>query len=210
MKTDNLSARFTTDNKIKESDLALLKLKEGNIRFAEDKCIHPNQTSEHRMEVAKLPRPFAVILSCSDSRVPPEIIFDCGIGDLFVIRVAGNVLNNEIAGSIEYAVEYFGAKLIVVMGHSGCGAVTAAVQGGQFPGHISSLADAIQPALEKAKKETGDLIVNTINKNVELMVGKLKSPPSILMKHVQAGKLKITGAYYDMENGKVTFLNSAI
>ena len=171
-----------------EFDEALQKLIEGNKRFVWGEVIHPNQSVEYRDEVAENPHPFAIILSCSDARVPPEIIFDCGIGDLFVVRNAGNVINNEILGSIEYAVEYFGVRLIVVLGHNRCGAVTAAVQNGNFPGHIKSLIDAIQPAVANTKGKSGDLIENTINENIAMTVQKLKSSgdviePFVIMVH---------------------------
>jgi carbonic anhydrase len=191
----------------KAGDSALQKLIEGNQRYLRGKSIHPNQSAEYRIEVAEAPKPFAVILSCSDSRVPPEIIFDCGIGDLFVIRVAGNILNNEIIGSIEYAVEYFGSKLIVVMGHKRCGAVMAAVQGGSFPGQIHSLVDAILPAVKKAQNKLGDLVENTIIENISLTIEKLKSSSSVIERHLQTGNINITGAYYDVDDGRVVFHN---
>jgi carbonic anhydrase len=188
-----------------KSHSTLQKLLEGNERYMAGKSLHPNQTPEHRIETAVSPNPFATILSCSDSRVPPEIIFDCGIGDLFVIRVAGNILNKEITGSIEYAVEYFGTKLIVVMGHKRCGAVLTAIKGGEFQGSIKSLIEAIQPALEDAKRESGDLADNTVNKNIEMTVKALKSSSPILKNGIQQGNLNIIGAYYDMDNGRVAF-----
>jgi carbonic anhydrase len=183
----------------------LQKLIEGNKRYVAGNPVYPNQSAERRTEVAETPRPFAVILSCSDSRVPPEIIFDQGIGDLFVIRVAGNLLNNEITGSIEYAVEYFGTRLIVVMGHTKCGAVTAAIQNGDFPGQINSLVDAIRPAVEKAKSIPGDLLNNTVNENINMVVDKLKSSAPVLSTLYKKGELEIIGACYDVEDGKVTF-----
>jgi carbonic anhydrase len=184
---------------------ALQELIEGNERYSSGKCIHPNQSAKHRIKVAETPHPFAIILSCSDSRVPPEIIFDCGIGDLFVIRVAGDTLNSEITGSIEYAVEYFGTKLIVVMGHKRCGAVLAAIQGGEFKGNIKSLVYVIQPAVEKARGETGDIVENAVNKNIEITVEGLKLSSPILKQGVLQGNLNIIGAYYDIDNGYVTF-----
>jgi carbonic anhydrase len=183
----------------------LQKLIEGNKRYTAGRPVYPNQSAERRIEVAQTPRPFAVILSCSDSRVPPEIIFDQGIGDLFVIRVAGNLLNKEITGSIEYAVEYFGTRLIVVMGHTKCGAVTAAIQNGDFPGQINSLVDAIRPAVEKAKSIPGDLLNNTVNENINMVVGKLKSIAPVLNTLYGKGELEIIGACYDVEDGKVVF-----
>jgi len=205
MKSDNIAPFFT--KKVKNADFnknsALQNLIEGNKRYLTGKSIHPNQTAEYRIDIAKDPHPFAIILSCSDSRVPPEIIFDQGIGDLFVVRNAGNILNNEVLGSIEYAVEFFGVKLIVVMGHSSCGAVSAAVQGGEFGGHINFLVDAIQPAVEKAKFKNGDVVENSVNENIISVVEKLKFSEPILMHLVQRGDLNIIGAYYEMISGNV-------
>lgn len=194
-----------TKNHIPDYDLALQKLIEGNKRFTGGKSIHPNQSPDYRTAVAEAPRPFAVILSCSDSRVPPELIFDCGFGDLFIIRVAGNTLNNEITGSIEYAVEYFGSKLVVVMGHKRCGAVIAAVQGGTFPGQISSLVDAILPAVKNAETKIGDQVENTVIENIHLTIEKLMSSSTVLAQYADEGRIKVTGAYYDVDNGSVAF-----
>jgi carbonic anhydrase len=121
------------------SDSALQKLMTGNKRYYEGNLTHPNQTKVRILEVAKGQHPFAIILGCSDSRVPPEVIFDQGIGDLFIIRVAGNIIDNNALGSIEYAVEHLGVKLVVVLGHEKCGAVDATVKGGEAPGHIKYL-----------------------------------------------------------------------
>lgn len=187
------------------SDLALQKLIEGDRRYVDGRPNHPNQTSERRIDVADTPHPFAVTLSCSDSRVPPEVIFDCGLGDLFVVRNAGNIINDEVLGSIEYAVEYFGTRLVVVMGHNRCGAVSAAVQGGEFQGHIPSLINAIRPAVERVKSKSGNLIENAVNENVAMMVEKLKSTSPVLKRFIKNDNLNITGALYDMDNGNVVF-----
>ena len=207
MKFDNANPLYTQTLKHTSTniDLALRKLIEGNKRYKNGECIHPNQTAERRIETANAPNPFAIILSCSDARVPTEIVFDCGIGDLFVVRNAGNLINNEVLGSIEYAVEYFGVRLIIVLGHNRCGAVSAAVQTGNFPGHINSLIEAIQPALEKAKKQSGDLIENTVNENVAMAVQKLKSSGAVIEPFIHHGTLKIIGAIYNMDDGSVAF-----
>ena len=110
----------------------------------------PNQGVERRKELVEGQHPFAIILCCSDSRVPPEVIFDQGLGDLFIVRTAGNVFDNIALGSIEYAVEHLEVPLLVVLGHGQCGAVTATVEGGHAPGHISNVVEAIQPAVVKA------------------------------------------------------------
>src|SRR5512133_15490 len=131
---------------------AISKLKEGNGRYTSGNLQHPGQTAERRTELAKTQHPFAAIVSCSDSRVPPEIVFDQGLGDLFVVRVAGNVINDEGMGSIEYTVDHLGTRLILVLGHQSCGAVKAARETiaarSKAPGHIQSLVAAIQPAVE--------------------------------------------------------------
>src|SRR5216110_584585 len=135
---------------------AISKLKEGNGRYAGGNLQHPGQTTERRAELANTQHPFATIVSCSDSRVPPEIVFDQGLGDLFVVRVAGNVIDDHALGSIEYAVDHLGVRLIVVLGHQSCGAVQAARETiaakSKAPGHIQSLVTAIRPAVEATAK----------------------------------------------------------
>jgi len=186
-------------------DEALQKLMDGNKRYVVAQLTHPDQNKERIAEVVKGQHPFAIILGCSDSRVPPEIIFDQGIGDLFIIRVAGNITDDITIGSIEYAVEHLGVKLIVVLGHEKCGAVDATVKGGEAPGHIKFLIDAIKPAVEKAKAQSGDILDNAIRNNVEIVVNQLKSSTPILKEATEKG-LKIVGARYDLDEGKVEIL----
>jgi len=180
-------------------------LLEGNKRYVEGKSIHPNQGSSKRTELSSGQKPFAVILGCSDSRVPPEILFDQGIGDLFVIRVAGNIVDDVVLGSIEYAVEHLGTKLVVILGHSKCGAVKATVKGGEAHGHIWSIANIIMPAVEKARGQQGDIVENAIKNNMEMTIEKIKSSEPILTKAVKEGRVKVIGAYYDIESGVVEF-----
>jgi carbonic anhydrase len=189
-----------------EIEQALQKLIEGNKRFSSSKQSHPNQDREHRQGLAKGQKPFAVIVGCSDSRIPPEIIFDQGLGDLFVIRVAGNIVDDVALGSIEYAVDHLGAQLIVVLGHSKCGAVTATVQGGAVHGHIKSIVQAIEPAIDPARKEPGDLTDNTIKANARLVASQIQSSQPILSELVSNGKITVLSAYYDIENGEVHIL----
>lgn len=184
----------------------LAKLLEGNKRFVEGKLLHPNQSAARRTEVASGQKPFAVILTCSDSRVPPEIIFDQGLGDLFVIRTAGHVVDDMALASIEYAVEHLHAGLVVVLGHEKCGAVDAAVGGGELTGHLEKLIAEIEPAVEKAKNEKGDLLTNAVHKNVDLVVGQLKSSEPVLKEFVHHNELQIIGAYYDLDDGIVTMM----
>lgn len=185
------------------ADESLKKLIVGNERFVGAKVIHQNQSAERRDEVAKGQYPIAVIVSCSDSRVPPEIIFDQGIGDLFVIRSAGNLVDDIGLGSIEYAVEHLGVQLIIVLGHERCGAVSAAVQGGEAPGHIAKLIEEIKPAVEKVKNQSGDLLDNAVISNINMVVKQLQNSEPILKEFVHNKKLNIVGARYDLDSGVV-------
>jgi carbonic anhydrase len=149
--------------------------------------------------------PFAIILGCADSRVPPEIIFDQGLGDLFVIRVAGNILDDAILGSIEYAVEELGTALVLVLGHERCGAVAATVKHAEVVGHISTLINAIQPAVDRAKNEPGDLLDNAVRANIELVVAQLKSSMPVA-DLVLKNKLTVVGAQYNLKCGSVDLI----
>ncbi len=186
------------------ADEALQRLKEGNERFAADKATHERQQGHRRAEVSKGQKPFAIIVCCSDSRVPPEIVFDQGLGDVFVLRTAGNVVDDVGAGSIEYAVEHFGTQLVVVLGHSQCGAVSAALSGGEAPGNVRAVVDAIKPAVEKVKGDPGDRLENAVKSNVRETVKWLQRSDPELTERVKAGKLKIVGACYDLESGRVS------
>jgi carbonic anhydrase len=187
---------------------AISKLKEGNGRYTSGNLQHPGQTTERRTELAKTQHPFAAIISCSDSRVPPEIVFDQGLGDLFVVRVAGNVINDEGLGSIEYTVDHLGTRLILVLGHQSCGAVKAARETiaakGKAPGHIESLVTAIKPAVEATAKDDLDA---TVKANVKNVVQALRSSTPILKAEVDSGKIKVIGGYYSLDTGAVTFLD---
>jgi carbonic anhydrase len=166
------------------------------------------QAAKRRAELAKSQHPFAIILSCSDSRVPPEIIFDEGLGDLFIVRVAGNVLNDEGLGSIEYGVEVLGARLIVVLGHQSCGAVDASMKTiaakGKAPGHIQSLVTALKPVVVSTPK--ADLETMT-KANVKHVGDALRSSTPILRARVDSGELQVIGGYYTLDTGAVTFLD---
>jgi carbonic anhydrase len=187
---------------------AISKLKEGNGRYTSGTLQHPGQTAERRTELANTQHPFATILSCSDSRVPPEIIFDQGVGDLFIVRVAGNVINDEGLGSIEYSIDHLGTRLILVLGHQSCGAVKAAKETiaakDKAPGHIKSLVTAIKPAVEATAK--GDL-ETTIKANVKHVVDTLRSSTPILKAKVDSGQVQVIGGYYSLDTGAVTFLD---
>ena len=187
---------------------AISKLKEGNGRYASGNLQHPGQTTERRAELAKSQHPFAIIVSCSDSRVPPEIVFDQGLGDLFVVRVAGNVIDDHSQGSIEYAVDHLAVRLIVVLGHQSCGAVKAAKETiaakTKAAAHIQSLITAIQPAVEATIN--GDLDA-TVKANVKDVVQALSSSTPILKPKVDSGEVQVIGAYYSLDTGSVTFLD---
>lgn len=200
------SIALCTEGQSVSGDIAQKKLMEGNKRFVEGKMAHPDQAAVRRNELAKSQRPFAVIVSCSDSRVPPEVLFDQGLGDLFIIRLAGNILNDAAIGSIEYAVEHLGTRYVMVLGHERCGAVEATVKGGEAPGHIGSLVKAIQPAVEKAKSQQGDLVENSVRANVAMVVQQLKTSAPILDESVKKGSLTIVGARYDLDDGAVAIL----
>ena len=187
-------------------DSGLAELKDGNRRYTEDKMTACNRYEITRKKSAGKQTPFAIIVSCSDSRVPPEIVFDQAIGDLFVIRVAGQALDVNELGTIEYAVEHLGVKLIVVLGHERCGAVTAAVEEGKVPGHIGNIVNCIKPAADKAKKMPGDPVQNAVIENVKMIVQKLTACEPILKEAVHKHELKIVGACYDLDDGCVTFL----
>ncbi len=185
---------------------ALRRLQEGNRRYTEFRLRHPDQTPARRKETARGQHPFAVILGCADSRVAPEIIFDQGLGDLFVVRVAGNISDDAVLGSIEYAVGEFAVPVVMVLGHEKCGAVTAtleAMKGGEVPGHLDALVKAIRLAVEKVQGHAGDLLDNAVRANVSLVVGELKAQSRIIAGPVREGRLKLLGARYDLDSGQV-------
>jgi carbonic anhydrase len=182
------------------ADDALAKLKEGNARFASSQTSEGKPTAAKRTETAQSQHPYAIILACADSRTAPEIVFDQNIGDLFVVRTAGNLVDDHALGSIEYAVDHLGARLIVVLGHERCGAVTAAVASGSAPGHVQSLVHDIQPAVLATKGKTGDATDLAVAENARLMAAKIHSEAS-LGEH--AKEVRIVSAVYDLDTGKV-------
>jgi len=188
---------------------ALEALQRGNLRYRESHSVHPNQSMRRRIEVSSAQHPFAQILTCSDSRVSPEIIFDEGLGDLFVVRVAGNVVDEAIKGTLEYGAGHLGVPLIVVMGHSGCGAVAAAAHTEEAHDHIVSLMDAIFPAVLEAREQPGDLVENSVRENVRRWVAHLRrSWPTLYRMHGN-GEIAIVGAVYDLRTGTVEWLDAA-
>jgi carbonic anhydrase len=184
-------------------DEALQKLVEGNRRHLSGQFTITTGLAERREAVRMVQRPFAAILGCSDSRLPPEIVFDHSLGDLFVVRVAGNILNDPGLGSLEFAVTQFGTPLILVLGHARCGAVAAALNGTPVPGHILSLVDAIMPSVVSVKGQPGDALDNAIRANIRMTVERLKTAAPILGEKVRAGQLKVVGAIYSLDTGRV-------
>ena len=178
-------------------ELALQALQAGNRRFALGAGIHPNQTLNRRDEIVPAQQPFAVVIGCSDSRVPPEIIFDCGLGDLFVVRSAGHVLDDATVGSVQYAVEILGVKLILVLGHSDCGAVKAAVEGVKASGCLGALLEGLAPILAEAGAGGGDLLGAGVIKNIQRTVTGLRG-------ETWTPNLTIVGALYNLKSGLIT------
>lgn len=182
---------------------ALKILLAGNQRFVSEKNQHPHQSKSILAKLSQDQYPFAAILGCADSRVPAEIIFDQGIGDLFVVRVAGNVASDITIGSLEYTTSVLGTPLIVVLGHERCGAVQAALAKKTASGKINSIIAQIKPALINVEN-IGD---NAVLANIKYQMQRLQSKSPILEKLVKAGKLKIIGAIYDLDTGKVKLLS---
>lgn len=195
-------------------DQAINALKEGNARYVGNTAKHPNQNQERRsLTVSQGQHPFASVLSCSDSRVPVEILFDSGIGDLFVIRVAGNVADIDETGSIEYGVDHLGTSVLLVLGHSRCGAVTAVVQNAQVHGNIPPLVDNIGPAVAKARAAhpelSGDAVIDeAIKANVLQAMDDVFKLSEVVRNKAKDGSVKVIGAIYDLETGKINWLGS--
>ncbi|MBC1194001.1 carbonic anhydrase [Microcystis aeruginosa BLCCF158] len=197
---------LTAQNQGLNPDQALTMLMEGNQRFWERRQKSPNRDQGRLTEVAESQAPFAAILGCADSRVPAEIVFDQGLGDLFVCRVAGNLATSEEIGSLEFGTLVLGAKVIVVLGHSRCGAVKATIEGGRFPGQIGRLIDGLQVGVDRAEKQPGsNKLERAIKSNVIYQVEKLGKSP-VMGDLVDKKQLKIVGAYYDLDTGKVSLI----
>ena len=180
------------------------RLEAGNKNFVNDKLDGKLQNSSRRTDLTSGQEPYAIILSCADSRVVPELAFDAGLGELFVIRVAGNVANNSSIASIEYAVAHLGTTVIVVLGHESCGAVTAAMGGGDNGHNLNHLLSHITPAL--AASAEGAAVNDVVKKNAELTGLELKNRSSIISNAVESGKVKIIPAFYNLGSGAVDWL----
>jgi carbonic anhydrase len=201
---------FAADEPGMKPDDALKALMDGNARFVATKATYPNQTAERRTTVAGGQHPIAAILSCSDSRVPPELVFDQGLGDLFVVRVAGNIADDAVIGSIEDCVEPLGSTLVMVLGHEKCGAVAATLDvvkaGGAAPGHLPALVDPIRPAAIQANTQMGDPLDLAIVGNVGNVVAQLKASEPVIGEMFHHEKIKVVGGRYDLDSGEVTIV----
>jgi carbonic anhydrase len=195
-------------------DEALARLAEGNRRFVAEAPQRAAQGRERRLAIAAAQHPFAVLVGCSDSRVPPELVFGCGLGELFVVRAAGNTVDRAALGSIGYAVAELGVPLVVVLGHERCGAVAAAVEVAKhdaaLPAAIGELVAPIIPAVLKVQGAKGDLLDNAVRENVRRVVeGVRRATDPILSAPLTSGRLKVVGACYDLEDGTVEFLEES-
>ena len=198
---------------------AISKLKEGNGRYTSGSLQHPGQTAERRTELANTQHPFATIVSCSDSRVPPEIVFDQGLGDLFVIRVAGNIVAPSQVGSVEFAASRFGTRLVVVLGHSECGAILATLEELQSPGsnksrNLASIVDRVRPSVESlldtdVAKNKSQLVKKAVRANIRASTDHLRHGSRVLEQLIQDEGLMVVGAEYSLETGVVDFFDGA-
>lgn len=186
-----------------EANSALQKLKEGNARFVNEQLTHANQGSSTIEELTAGQAPWAIVLSCADSRVVPELAFDTGLGELFVVRVAGNVANASSIASIEYAVAHLGTKLIVVMGHESCGAVGAALANGGGSDSLDHLLGEIKPSIAKSDSNEVNDVVKV---NAGVSAENLLSRSAIISDKVNSGEVKVVSAYYNLKGGAVDFL----
>jgi carbonic anhydrase len=192
------------------ADEALALLKKGNADFVAGRIAEPNASDKRRREIALAQTPFCAVLGCADSRVPPELLFNRGLGDLFTVRVAGNTLDPESLGSLEYGVEHLGIPLILVLGHERCGAVAAAIdvveKGARLSGSLNAIVDPIVPAVLGARKMKGDIFGNAVRENVRGVMARLATSEQAIMEPLAKGKLKIAGGIYDLDTGAVEFL----
>jgi carbonic anhydrase len=198
-----LSALKAADAPAVPAEPTLNRLKECNLRFSTSNESPSLPVAEARTNTAKGQNPVAVVVTCSDSRTAPEILFGKNLGRLFVVRTAGNVVDNVALGSVEYAVQNLGVRLVIVMGHSECGAVKAAVSGEHFPPHISSIVQKIRPSVNQAKTEQGDLLSNAIRDNALRVAMQIRHDQAI-PKGITG--LKVVPAVYDLSTGRITWL----
>ncbi len=190
---------------------ALAALRTGNAKFVADKPVALDMGQQRRSAIARAQTPFAVVVGCSDSRVSPELLFDRGLGDLFTIRVAGNSIDRDELGSIEYGVSALGCPLVVVLGHERCGAALAAIQAvqqdTQFPGAIGEMVAPIMPAVLRAQKMQGDLTENVVRENVRSVTRRLRSADDLMGDAIRKDGVKVVGGYYRLDDGSVDFFD---
>lgn len=193
---------------------ALNKLVEGNERFSKNQSLHPNRYDETKNALLKQQKPFVAVLSCSDSRVPIEIIFDAGLGDIFAVRTAGHVLSKEVMGSLEYAIKTLGVKLVMILGHENCGAIGTAVETyqnqsyGELSENIQSIMNHIYPAIENLKCEEENFLNMAVRSNICYQVEDLIKKDAYIAQKVQNGEIKLVGAEYSLATGRVTLVTS--
>ena len=202
-------AQAPTEGPVTNADEALRRLMEGNERYVANKSTDLNESKSRRAELAQGQNPFATVFSCVDSRVPPELVFDRGLGDLFVIRTAGHVIDNAVLGSLEFGVAELKIPLLMVLGHEKCGAVKATVEAVEknatAEAEINWLVDGIRPAVEQVKAQSGDLLDNAVKANVTLTVERLKGS-AILSEALEKSELRIVGGRYDLDTGMVEII----
>lgn len=187
-----------------DAPAALQRLKEGNARFLGLAPPVDHFLARRRSELATAQHPFAIVVGCSDSRTPPELLFDQGLGDLFVIRSAGNLVDDFALGSLEYAIEHLGARLVVVLGHERCGAVAAALAGGKAAGHVHDLVREIRPAVQATRGAAGDALENAVRANVERVAKRIRGRARL---GDLSSEVRVVRAYYDLDSGEVEFVD---
>lgn len=187
-------------------DEALDRLLEGNKRYAAMQPTYPRQSTVHREQLVEVQYPFAAILSCSDSRVPSELIFDQGLGDLFIVRTAGHTINDMVLASLEYAVFVLHVPLIMVVGHRNCGAVTAVVEGKALPGHMAQLAESLWPALRQVDRKAENAVEQAIHANARHIAASLGPNSSVLSEALDHDEIRIVASVYDLKTGIVSRL----
>lgn len=192
---------------------ALKRLTDGNERFAMGNSIHPNRCEETKNALLRQQKPFVAVLSCSDSRVPIEIIFDAGLGDIFAVRTAGHVLSREVMGSLEYAVRSLGVKLVIILGHENCGAIKTAIETYQNKSYnelsenLQSIMNHIYPAIECVSSESQNYLDSAIRSNINYQVEDLMKKDEFIAQKAKNGDILVLGAEYSLATGKVTFFN---
>src|SRR5262249_3968390 len=200
------SAVTAADDGLPSADTVLRELKAGNDHHVAKRYQHPHQSASRQRELVATQHPHAIILSCADSRVAPEIVLDQGLGDLFDVRVAGNVAGDTELASIEYAAPPLPTPLLVVMGHQQCGAVTTAAEGAEAEGHLPTILAMVRPAIDSARGQPGDLIANAVRINVENVVRRVRTSGPVLAALVERGDLSVVGAVYSLDPTIVEWL----